>query len=330
MQPHEPKVSFTGPFAGLCESFVSYKNALGYKYHSEAKMLRFFDSFCGQLNNVGEIPTKELMDAFFEANPQHTLKTKSNFLCTMRQFGQYLNNARGCDAYIPPPSKRVKSSFTPHIYTSGEIQKLFAAVDGLKRNMNTPYMHLVLPVLMRMLYCSGLRISEALGLLKADVDLKNGILTVRGAKFDKDRYIPMSGSMTNVCRDYAASEQISESRSGYFFPAPDNGRISARTISMRFRDMLQKSGIGYGGRGVGPRLHDLRHTFAVGCLRKFVSEGVDVLTALPVLSAYMGHETVLSTQRYLRLTADVFPEIAGLMGKVYAGLFPEVNAYETD
>jgi integrase len=166
--------------------------------------------------------------------------------------------------------------------------------------------------------------------MKVDVDLENGILTVRNAKFGKDRYIPMSNSLTSTCKSYAVSEQISESRSDYFFPAPDNGRISPQTISIRFRDMLKKSGIGYGGRGIGPRLHDLRHTFAVCCLRKFVSEGMDILAALPVLSTYMGHETVLNTQCYLRLTADVFPEITELMGNVYTNLFSEVKVYEAD
>jgi len=258
MQQYEPKVSFSGPFAELCENFVSYKRALGFKYHSEAKMLKYFDSFCKQLDGAWKIPSNDLVDAFFKANTQHTLKTKSNFLCIMRQFGRYLN-ALGYNAYIPAQTKRIKSSFTPHIYTNEEIQKLFATVDTLNKNMNTPYMHLVLPVLFRMLYCCGLRISEALSLRKSDVDLKNGILTVRNAKFNKDRYIPMSDSMAILCRDYASNQQISESCSDYFFPAPDRGRISTQTIYFRFRGMLQKSGIGYAGRGNGPRLHDIRY-----------------------------------------------------------------------
>jgi integrase len=329
MKPYETKVIFVGPFAKLCEGFVSHKQALGYKYHSEAKMLRYFDCFCRQFDSVGEIPSKELVDAFFEANPQHTPKTKANFLCTMRQFGEYLN-ALGNNAYIPSPTKSVKSSFTPHIFTREEMQKLFSTVDTLKRNMNTPYMHLVLPVLMRMLYCCGLRISEALNLMRTDVDLENGLLTIRNTKFGKDRYIPISNSLASICRDYAANQQISESSSDYFFPAPDNGRIGGHTIYERFRGMLQKSGIGYGGRGIGPRLHDVRHTFAVHCLRKFVSEGKDVLVALPILSVYMGHDSILNTQCYLRLTADVFPEITGRMADFYTNLFPEVNAYEAD
>jgi len=329
MQPYEPKVSFSGPFAELCQNFVGYKHALGFKYFSEAKMLRYFDSFCGQFDIAGQIPTKEHVDAFFEANPQHTLKTKSNFICTMRQFGQYLN-ALGHHAYIPSQTKRVKSSFTPYIYSSEEILKLLATVDNLKKNMNTPYMHLVLPLLMRVLFCCGLRISEALNLKNTDVDLENGILTVRNTKFDKDRYIPMSDSLNNLCRDYANNQQIVESHSDYFFPAPDKGKISTSTIYTRFRSMLEKSGIGYAGRGNGPRLHDARHTYAVCCLRKFILEGKDVLTALPILSVYMGHDTVLNTQCYLRLTADVFPEITERMGQVYTNMFPEVAAYEAD
>ena len=329
MQPYEPKLCFGGPYAKHLEEFVNYKHALGYKYHSEAKMLRYFDSFCGRAGTTSKVPTKELIDAFFDANPQHTQKTKSNFLCMMRQFGQYLKT-QGYSVYIPSPFKTIRSSFTPYIYTNEEVNKLLETVDNLKRNMNTPYMHLVLPVLMRLLYCCGLRISEALNLLKDDVDLQNGILVIRKAKNDKDRYIPMSESMTEVCRGYMTNRQISDAHSEYFFPAPDNGRISVTTIYIRFRGMLQKSGIGYGGRGVGPRLHDLRHTFAVHCLRKLVAEGKDIMAALPILSTYLGHDTVFNTQHYLRLTADVFPEITELIEKTYVGLFPEVELYEAN
>jgi integrase len=131
---------------------------------------------------------------------------------------------------------------------------------------------------------------------------------VLGGKFNKDRLVPMAPSMLARLRKYAAVLGKRDP-SSVFFPAPDGGPYSIVTVYRVFRRLLRECGIAHGGRGKGPRLHDLRHAFAVHRLENWYRQGADLEAKLPVLAAYMGHKSLASTQRYLRLTPEIFPDI---------------------
>ena len=180
-------------------------------------------------------------------------------------------------------------------------------------------------MLFRILYCCGLRVSEALNLQIPDVDLENGTLLIVNGKFGKDRLVPMSGTITALCREYRANMPPG---SDYFFPAPDKGPYSSCTIYTRFREILWQAGIPHGGRHRGPRVHDIRHTFAVHSLNNWVQKGMDIYTAIPILCTYLGHKNLSSTQRYLRLTPEVFPEVTEAFEAHFGSVFPEVRYEE--
>jgi integrase len=187
-------------------------------------------------------------------------------------------------------------------------------------------MHLALPVIFRILYGCGLRVSEVVHLKYKDVNLEDGILTIREAKTDKDRLIPLSNSVNQSCIDYA--EKIWwEKDNEYFFLAPDRTMISTMTVYQRYRRYLDAAGISHGGKGKGPRLHDIRHTFAVHVLQKWIENEVDLSAMLPILSTYMGHTSVRATAKYLRLTAEVYPDLIKRVESSCAFVIPEV-AYE--
>jgi integrase len=160
-----------------------------------------------------------------------------------------------------------------------------------------------------LLYGCGLRVSEAVRLQCRDVDLKNGILTVREAKNGRDRLIPVAQSLLMVFREYRNDVIPWATDDDYFFMAPSRTILSPVTVYGRFRRILWDGGIPYGGKGNGPRLHDLRHTFAVHTLQKWVETGEDLTAMLPVLSVFMGHKSLKATSRYLRLTAEVYPNV---------------------
>lgn len=179
-----------------------------------------------------------------------------------------------------------------------------------------------------MLYGCGLRISEALFLKVSDVNLKDGILTVTKSKFNKSRLVPMSVSLTKICSDYAEKMHFSIKDNGYFFPAPDKGRYNRNVIYKGFKHLLKEAGIVRIGYASGPRLHDLRHTFAVHSLEKMVAEGSDIYCSLPILCAYLGHKGIESTEKYLRLTKESFSSITSPLETLYKGVFPEVSSNE--
>lgn len=182
-----------------------------------------------------------------------------------------------------------------------------------------------MPVLFRILYCCGLRVSEVINLLADDVDLEHGVLTIRNSKFGKTRYVPMSAELTGICAAYAETRLVGPPEADWFFIAPDGGRYDTRTIYATFREILWKAGISHGGKGKGPRLHDLRHTFCVHCLQRWTMQGSDPTTLLPRLAAYLGHNDFSATEQYLRMTAEAYPEVSRLMEEKYGYIIPRVE-----
>ena len=287
-------------------------------------MDRFFKNYHFNIPRL----TKKMVRAFTAYRENESLKTQHYRMCLIRQFAIFMNTL-GYDAYvIPVEFMKIGKPFTPCILTHDEISKIIKAYDNLKICNNSPLRHLIYPVLMRMLYGCGLRISEALCLKVSDVNLRDGILTVTKSKFNKSRLVPMSASLTKICRSYAAKMNFDIKDNGYFFPAPDKGRYNRNVIYMKFKNILKEVSIVRIGYASGPRLHDLRHTFAVHSLEKMVAEGIDTYCCLSILCTYLGHRGIESTEKYLRLTKQSFSSTTGPLETLYKGVFPEVNTNE--
>jgi integrase len=185
--------------------------------------------------------------------------------------------------------------------------------------------HLAFPTLFRVLYGCGLRCGEGLRLAVEDVDLGAGVLAVREGKFRQDRLVPVSASVLKRLRAYSAALGP-RSSDAPFFPAPSGGVYSVGTVYHFFRRALHVAGIPHHGRRHGPRVHDLRHAFAVHRLERWHREGADLGVKLPVLATYMGHQNLAGTQRYLRLTASLFPDLTRTLEAAYGRLLPDGTA----
>lgn len=177
------------------------------------------------------------------------------------------------------------------------------------------------------MYGCGLRSSEALKLTVADVDLKEGILVIRDSKNHNSRLVTMDTSLVQACEKYLLINHKESSDETFLFPTRIgiNKPYAHSTIYWHFREALNVCGIIHSGRGNGPRLHDLRHTFSVHSLNKMVKSGMDIYTSLPILSSYLGHKSIIGTQQYLRLTIEIYPEITESMEHYCQDVFPEVT-----
>jgi len=182
-----------------------------------------------------------------------------------------------------------------------------------------------MPVFFRMIYLCGLRVSEARLLRVGDVDLTDGVLNIHHSKNDNSRLIPMSDTLTGICREYSKTVHELPRQTDYYFPGAVDKPMSNTNIYHNFRRFLWAAGISHGGRGVGPRIYDFRHTFAVNCLKKWSEKGQDLLIYLPILKTYMGHQSFKGTAYYLRMTADVFPKISLQLEKRFPNLIPDVG-----
>lgn len=250
-------------------------------------------------------------------------------MVVVRQLARFLVR-HGFEAHVPGVTVSVRrSDFVPYIFTGDEVRRLFRAVDGIRLDGHAPLRPRVMAEVFRVLYGCGLRLSEALHLTGADADLGAGLLVVRAGKFRKDRLVPLAPGLAARLREYAKLNQVS-SPAIIFFPAPHGGPYSRATLGKLFRELLWRAGIPYRGRGYGPRIHDLRHSFAVHRLARWYREGADLGAKLPVLAAYMGHGSLLGTQTYLRLTADIFPDLTAAVERDFGHVIPVGVAHDAD
>lgn len=309
--------------------FISYKQAQGYKYKSNKESLNRFIKFLVGFGLTENKLSKEVIQEYCCKRPHETPKNNANRVGDLKQFAIYLNE-KGYDAYIPTVAKASKcaSSFVPYIFTHDEISRIFKEVDRLKPN-SLYNSAVVYPVLFRMLYGCGLRISEALNLKVKDVDLAKGVLTIKKSKNDKDRLTPMSESLNSICKRFHKQIHKNSSENDYFFKNKNGSQRSKCTVYSRFREILWSSGIPYGGRGKGPRLHDIRHVFCCHSLKEISDKKIDLYCALPVLSTYLGHSSIRATEKYLRLTEELYPDIIKRTGNITSYVYPEVYKVET-
>jgi len=311
----------------LHNSFLVQKRALGYKYKAMEASIKRFIRFVEPCELKSLCLPQDIVADYCMRRSGETPKSHANRCSDIRQFAVFLN-VNGFEAYVPMAPRKVYSDFTPYIFTKDEIERIFAAVDSIKARSRYNCAE-VYPVLFRVLYGCGLRISEALDLCIRDVDLRNGVLTVRNGKFNKSRLVAMSPSLTEICSSLMDMIHVGASGDNFFFENRNGAKRSKSTVAQRFREILWESGIPYRGKSFGPRLHDVRHSFCCHALKKMSDSGIDMYCALPVLSAYIGHSSIQATEQYLRLTKEFYPDITQKTRVTGAQVYPEVYL-ETD
>lgn len=314
-------------------ALVAEKRAVGYKYHAEAQVLARFEAF-----NRSEFPgedtlTEASVQAWIVAARRRgvTPATLQSLAAPVRELARWLGR-RGVVAYLLPRSALPRPArYVPHIYTDQQLVALFTQTDRCHYCPQVPLRHLVMPVLFRTVYACGLRCSEARLLRVDDVDIDAGVLQVRDAKGGKDRQIPVCETLRARLVGYHAQAALRPGRREWFFPGSRPGEpLTLGNVGHNFRRFLGQARISHGGRGHGPRVHDLRHTFAVNNLRSWFAQGRDVGALLPVLQTYMGHSSVTDTAYYLHLTAESYPDITAQVRQVIGDVVPPVMAGPRD
>jgi len=303
--------AFESSLASKLISFVEHKRSLGHKYDGEVKALQCFDRFV-----VAEAPdiatlTEEVVRSFALARP---VPSRSNAVSLLRQFGRFLA-ADDPSAFVAPPKylNVRRGRPTIRVLTLAEAKLFIDATEFLRDTDRSPHRCFVQGMALRTLLFTGLRRDELLALRDADVDLRADVIVVHEGKFKKSRYVPISRGVATRLRAYRSElmERVpARILSDPFFPGPDGRKRMGRpSLYKAFRQTLDAAGIRHGGRGEGPRLHDLRHTFAVLKLLSWYRQGEDLNAKLPLLATYLGHVGIASTQVYLHMTEDLIGEV---------------------
>lgn len=306
-------------FGPLLKEYLKFKHATGFKFETQECHLQHFDHFYYYNGYQGTVLTKAVIDEFIYREEERP-STHRNKEIIMNRFADWLLG-KGYHAYLPAIQTQVPTSrYMPHIYTREELGSFFHAVDTYPETVNS-FRNKVDPVLFRFLYGTGTRISEALALTLSDVSIPESLIIVRQSKNGKSRIVPTANTLNCCLASYIGSFHKDSTPDCYVFPGKNRGRMDKSTAYNHFRDYLLMADIPHTGNG--PRIHDFRHGLAVENLRRWANAGADLSNMLPYLSAYMGHSDFRATQYYLRLTAEIHPELVRMVEAACHDVIPE-------
>jgi integrase len=288
----------------LAEEYLQTRRALGYKLTSQARILAGFVRY---LDDAGASRiTVEAALGFATRPAQAHPIWWTRRLSVVRGFAAYVQ-AVDPTTEVPPTCLLARGipRAMPYLYTSAEIASLMAAA----RTLRSPLPAATYETLVGLLATTGMRVGETIALGRDDVEVERGLLTIRAAKFGKDRIVPLHPSTVEALQRYAECRDARwpACRAGTFFVSTVGTPLPYSSVRVVFARLAEQAGLAPHGRR-RPRLHDFRHRFAVQTLLGWYRRGEDVQARLPLLSTYLGHVKPASTYWYLSAT----PELLGL------------------
>ena len=290
------------------EEYIAVRRVLGAKLHHAATVLRGFVDY---LEREGaEFVTTELALRYAQASPKAQKATWAERLSVLRRFAMW-RSVTDTRTEVPPygllPHRRRRKP--PYVYSDEEVERLLDEAARLRSaaGLRGP----TFTTLFGLLAATGLRLGEALSLDIADVNLSDGILTVRNTKFGKSRFVPVHRSTRQALADYARrrDQVLPQGAHGAFFLSERGKRVYHSMAEWTFARISCTIGLRApaprGLTGSGPRLHDLRHRFAAKRLIEWYRSGAEVECELPKLAAYLGHVHVRHTYWYIEAVPEL-------------------------
>jgi len=286
------------------DDYLRLRRQLGFKLAKAERYLRQFLCYANQ-EGTGALTTKlALQWATQPKGVQPNLWALR--LGVVRQFAVYLSAIEPRTEV--PPQKLLPFPLrrrSPHLHRDEDVRKLMEAAEGIHslKGLTGP----TLSVLFGLLVATGIRIGEALKLDREDVDLRRGLLTIWRSKGNKSRFVPLHRSTAKALRQYAAvrDQRCPQPESPAFFVFEEGQRPTRSSVHRWYMILSRQLGLRGPSERQGPRLHDLRHRFAIQTLLRWYRSKVDVETHLPELATYLGHGHVHGTYWYLSATPEL-------------------------
>ncbi len=290
-------------FSDLANDYLTLRRGLGFDPEWPGRLLLEFVRYVDGIDHAGPLTT-DLAVQWAVATGSGSMSGPGRRLTAVRQFARY------CAAFHPgteiPPQRLVgrrPRGRYPHIYSDVEVAALLAQArlllprGGLRPRTYVAFFSL--------LVSAGLRLSEACRLVPKDVDLTHGVLTLRETKFRKSRLVPLHPTATDALTRYATRRNAPGTLPGCFFRTDHTPALQRTTVEKTFSRIRQRLDWTAQGRAHRPRIHDLRHTFAVRRLLRWYQEGLDIDRNMLALSTYLGHAKVTDTYWYLSAVPEL-------------------------
>ena len=327
---------YNSALAPYFDGYLKLKEAAGHKTDAYRYMFLQFDKFLIDVGHSEPSITKELIENWRQTRVNDAPMTISHKYSAWAGVARYMQSL-GMKSYIAsnPAKGTCRLGFAPYIFKKAQIDSMFKESTKLShaRSSKTISGLNAFPALLRTIYSTGLRLGEAIRINVEDVQLDDNFIIIRHPKNGRERIVPVCESLKQVLIDYIKVRNgiIKSSKwpsQDVFFVRNDGKPFSYGSVHNWFERLLSRCGIPYLGDGFGPRVHDLRHTFAVHAIKQMVDKGMEMFAALSTLSAVIGHKNISSTEYYIRLTEAEYPEIVEKSSELMSEVYPKIDDYE--
>ena len=307
-------INYQSSMAAYFTEYHEWRVSLGYRAEDTKYTFSHLDQFLQSVGYEQDTLTEEVYNLWIES--MNHLKSTTRYLrqITFIKFARYLNH-KGVKCFVPYAPRHQSSHIEQYIYSEKEMTSIFKAADSFRVQSKTAsQIAISIPALIRTLYSTAMRISEALNLNNRDVDFDRHVIVINDPKNHHQRYAPINESLEVVLKQYIFyRDKIRKGDIAHpdsaFFVASDGHRLNRANPYKHFQSILATAGIPFKGSKEGPHIHHLRHTACVHAFMNMRKAGYDMYCSLPMLSTFMGHRDIYGTERYLRLTEEMYPEI---------------------
>lgn len=297
------------------EAYLQLKRSLGRDYSREAAVLHDFGGFIGESYPSSRDLNGEMFIAWSAGLERLSPTVRRDYMQIVRNFCLYRQRSY-CDSFVPDPLTfpANNQSLRPHILSESDIARLLDAARSLQPSANSPLRSEDLRIGILLLFTAGLRRSELLRLTLGDFNAEEGTLLIRSTKFHKSRILPLSSSVIAELGAYLALRHERRFPMGTSSPliwnrqgSPEGKSYTGTGFAQNWCLLCTALQI-FTDKKKAPRIHDIRHSFAINTLRQCYIRGQDVQAMLPVLSTYMGHVSIVSTHHYLSFVEEIRSE----------------------
>ena len=301
----------------LSQSFLQQKQFLGYNYKTEEIILKEIVTFL----NERDI-TKEVTEEYARMNRNRHSNTIARNMGVLREFCKYLKTQEVSCYQIPKKLyPQNHKNYTPYVFSHQEIKAIYQNLEiALKGYHYSYYQKLAYPLIIKILYQTGMRLGEVLSIQRQDYLIEDGSFHLKNTKNNQERLIFLPNNLKQEMNFFFHKFQHQREKESLIFS------ISSSTIEKHFYKVLKLSNIPR--RENSPRVHDLRHTFVVHKIEEYVNDGKDINVMLPILQKHLGHQSLKALSYYFRLTKDILGEIRMMSEYEFNDLIPEVKYEE--
>lgn len=311
------------------QRYVAWKREIGYSFERGETNLVAFS------RQVGDIELADLkpdhISSYLNRKSVSTITWRMKFWILHRFFEYWSNREFMPELVMPILKPFVRQTFVPHVFTKTELQSLLKATNHNVKSIikiDGPTLHTII----LFLYGTGVAVGESVRILRSDVDLESGLITIRSRRLHRSRTIPIGRDLLEVLRRFLILRSQIRGPSQHLFVTKKGLQITIEMIAKNFKRLRQITGIHrWDGPRCQPRVSDLKFTFAVHRLAEWIGDGVDLNRMLPALAAYMGQVGLGSTERYLSMTPERFrknlDKLSPMRGKGHWSGDPELMRF---